>query len=102
MEYTDAIKYIDGRLFEIVCEYEICRSEKQKERLNKEAAFLNTAREAIYYQIPEKIKIEPVTKGASKGWPLCPRCDTLFTGNRQSAVCSTCGQKLFWEVDCDG
>lgn len=99
MEYTDAIKYIDRRLIEIVCEEEVCKSEHQKERLDKESAFLMTAKKAIHYQIPEKIKIEPVSEGASKGWPLCPRCDTLFTGNRKSAVCSVCGQKLSWEVD---
>lgn len=98
MEYTDAINYIDRRLLEIVCEHEVCRSEHQKKRLDKEAAFLNIAREAIYYQIPEKIQIEQVAEGASFGYPKCPRCYTLFYGNRNSASCSVCGQKLSWEV----
>ena len=98
MEYTDAIKYIDGRLLEIVYEAEVCKSEHQKKRLNREAAFLTVARIAIAYQIPEKIKIEPVVKGAAFGYPKCPRCDTLFYGNRNSASCSVCGQKLSWEV----
>lgn len=102
MEYTDAIKYIDGRLFELVYENEVCRSKRQKERLDKEAAFLTTARKAIAYQIPEKIGFEAVKNGYKFEYPKCPRCDTLFTGNRQSPVCSECGQKLFWEVDCDG
>lgn len=97
MEYIDVIKYIDGRMIEIVCEQEVCKSEYQKKRLDKEAAFLNIAREAIYYQIPVKIQIEQVAEGASFGYPKCPRCYTLFYGNRRSAVCSVCGQKLSWE-----
>lgn len=101
MEYTDAIKYIDGRLLEIVYENEVCRSEHQKKRLDKEAAFLTTARTAIAYQIPEKIFIKPVEEGASFGYPYCPRCDTLFYGNRKSLVCSVCGQRLSWEGTAD-
>ena len=101
MNYEETRKNIDGKMLELVCEMDIAKSAKWKEKLSREYSTLSKAKEAVDKQIPAeatKLKRDVDTKignGIFKAGVTvykCPCCYSFVTLSRK--YCDQCGQAL--------
>lgn len=103
MNNSEAMKYIDGRLLELVYHSELQMSKQQKRRLDEEAEFLMYARGLCERAEPLNVLIgEPVSVKAFDGvdkvftykcYP-CQHCGKFVAFNENHKFCEWCGQAL--------
>lgn len=91
MDIQKALNYTENRCLEILLETEIATSKAQKDRLNREFDFLQTAREALEMRKPEK----PTEDNRYYGNGKCPCCGVVFM-DKSTCFCGNCGQALDW------
>lgn len=101
MNYNEARNNLSAKMLELVCEMDIAKSAKWRERLSREYVTLSKAKEAVDKQIPveaTKLKRDVDTKignGIFKAGVTvykCPCCNTFVTLSRK--YCDQCGQAL--------
>lgn len=98
MPTEEAIKVINGKMLEIVCELEICKSDKRKQRLEEEYRMLTTAKDALELRRPVGVVIEHIADDLQLRY--CPRCNVRFIAWGMK-FCGECGQALDWRWDDD-
>jgi len=96
MSTENAITVINGKMLEVVCELEICKSDKRKQRLEEEYRMLTTAKDALELRRPEKVVVERISEDLQLR--NCPRCNVRFIAWGMK-FCGECGQALNWEMD---
>lgn len=96
MTTENAITVINGKMLEIVCELEICKSDKRKQRLEEEYRMLTTAKDALELRHPEKVIVESIADDLQLRY--CPRCNVRFIAWGVK-FCGECGQALDWGED---
>lgn len=101
MTNEQALKNIDGKILEIICEMDIASNKKWKERLCREYVTLQKAKDAIEKQIKqpahvsvqaEDIKIGAATFKAGTKTYRCPCCNNWLTLSKKH--CDACGQAI--------
>ena len=91
MTNEQALKNIDGKMLELLCEMDIASNKKWKSRLEKEYSTLVRAKEAIEKQIAVQVNIS--LKGTTD-WNTkchCPACRADVFNDK---YCRNCGQRM--------
>lgn len=96
MQTEEAIKVINSKMLEIVCELEICKSDKRKQRFEEEYRMLTTAKDALELRRPEKVVVKHIANDLRLNY--CPRCNVRFI-TWGMKFCGECGQALGWQED---
>lgn len=97
MTPQDAIKWVDGKMLEIVYELEVTKSEAARNRLNEEYQALTVLKSCAESRVP----IKAIEKKNSF-FPVCPVCNKFIKKHEQShgniviPHCKWCGQKIDW------
>ena len=119
MTDQEAIKWIDGRVLELVCHADITRTDKGMQRINKEYNALLRSRAAIEKQIPMApvriiISNDELWKKVEYRCQVC--MEPIFivedivhpvggwvrhANGDHSPFCPTCGQALKWGKDAE-
>ena len=102
----EAIKVIDGLIFQSYLEYEAERSKRGKIEINNRYTALTLAKEALEKQIPKKPDLEGDGYGDDGkliyDTGYCPNCRSAFEVDYDvTDYCPECGQALDWS-DIDG
>lgn len=97
MTPQEAIKWIDGRMFELIHLIKIATSKAEKKRLNEEYQALTVLKSCT----ESRIKVKAI-KSPSRRLYICPACNKFIEKNEQShgnivvPYCKWCGQKIDW------
>lgn len=97
MTPQEAIKWIDGRMFELIHLIKIATSKAEKKRLNEEYQALTVLKSCAESRVP----IKAIEKKNSF-FPVCPVCNKFIKKHEQShgnitiPHCKWCGQKIDW------
>ena len=94
MDREEAIKFADGKAFELLCQLEACRTERQKERINEEYSFVNYARACIEKEIPLQVCNISVDDEGIYG--NCANCGRKLVFADGFGRCPECGQAIEW------
>ena len=104
MNNTEAFKFIDGRLLELVCTSELDLKDAQRKRIDKEAEFLRYVRglceraevlDVTKYEHPVEIKaFDGTDKVVTYKCYPCPHCGKWVANNENHRFCEWCGQAL--------
>ena len=107
MNNTDAIKYIDGRMLELVLMHNLDMKDAQRKRIDEEAECLLYVRglceraealDVTKYGKPIESKTTITIGGIDRVETLkfypCPHCGKLVANNKDHRYCEWCGQAL--------
>ena len=94
MTPQEAIKWIDGRMLEIVCEFEITTSEAGKKRLNKEYKALSALRQCADKEVEHKVLNKTLEYDGTYGH--CPVCNRILRDCENPRRCPGCGKLIDW------
>lgn len=97
MTPQDAIKWVDGKMLEIVYELEVTKSEARRNRLNEEYQALTVLKSCAESRVPQRAKWDPKSDGSIKTNYECLVCGCRRLGHTNLiAYCPDCGQALDW------
>lgn len=97
MTPQDAIKWVDGKMLEIVYELEVTKSEAGRKRLNKEYAALTVLKSCAESRVPQRATYKPKSDGFATTNYECLVCGCRRLGHTNLiAYCPGCGQALDW------
>ncbi len=94
MTSDKAIKFADGKAFELLCQLEACTGKKQRDRINEEFSFINYARRCIEKEVPQKPTNISQEYDGTHG--ECIRCGRALIDFENFTRCPDCGQALDW------
>ena len=95
MTPQDAIKWVDGKMLEIICELEVTKSEARRNRLNEEYQALTVLKSCAESRVPVKPTVvdEYLVNGH---WEKEYECSACGNPRADDSFCSCCGQALDW------
>ena len=97
MTPQDAIKWVDGKMLEIVYELEVTKSEARRKRLNEEYQALTVLKSCAKSRVPQRATYKPESDGFATTNYECLVCGCRRLGHAHLiAYCPDCGQALDW------